>query len=712
MNINDISYNHSIITKLKIVFVVCFITTITVVRAQTVGPQFIKNTLTDAGVFNTPTYSFTTDYDEYREHDNIKGMFIDALNYGENPSKVFAWYGVPENLKEGETAPAVVLVHGGGGTAFPNWVKQWTDRGYIAIAIAHEGQLPGAKDPWYPTWEYSGPRRAGFFRDADESLDQQWFYHAIADAILANSLLKSFPEVDADNIGKNGISWGGILTNVITGLDDRFKFSIPVYGCGFLYDSPHYSQDLLVMNDAEKEFYYDNWEPSLYIPLQILPVFYVNGNNDKQFAMNIASPSYDLIPSEKYLRIEHRMNHSTVSGYAPEEIYSFADFITKNGKAPVTVSIDNVNDNNVTASYVGTIKSAVLYYTTDVASWAQNTYDWLSVKAEINDTTNKITVDIPENTKYYYINVTTDEDFMYSSSMKEVIDTSKSTIEVSIKATENTTYTSGSVKMKGIGTITGYDANFEVEITVTPNGDFSTYSNAVIVSGTSDNNGTSTTKSWGISDDGANAANGDRLFQGDQGFSATISNATVGNITGISGLTSENITIDTFKSITIVNAHNVGDRFTFSANGSTDFELGRFNGEGAKIVDLVAEATDTNIMSFTIKNGSTATNDKWSVDNISVQVTVDKSSLTLGINDVKNEANAFKLYPNPAKEIVLFNIPIHALKIIDVTGKLVKTHASETKSLNISDLVSGIYILKGVGEKGETVIKKIIKDSL
>ncbi|WP_405563314.1 T9SS type A sorting domain-containing protein [Polaribacter sp. Asnod6-C07] len=696
--------------KLKVVFIICYLTTVTVVRSQTIGPEYIKNTLTEAGVFNTPSYTFTTDYDEYREHDNIKGLFIDALDSNGQPTKVFSWYGVPENLVSGEKAPAVVLVHGGGGTAFPNWVKQWTDRGYIAIAIAHEGQLPGAKDPWYPTWEFSGPRRAGFFRDADETLDQQWFYHAVADAILANSLLKSFPEVDENNIGINGISWGGILTNVITGIDQRFKFSVPVYGCGYLYDSPHYSQDLLVMSDAEKEFYYNNWEPSLYIPLQTLPVFYVNGNNDKQFAMNIATPSYNLIPSEKYLRIEHLMKHSTVAGYAPEEIYSFADFITKNGKAPVTVSIDNVQNNSVTASYVGDIQSAVLHYTTDVDNWEQDTYDWLNVPATINQTTNKITAEIPENTKYYYINVTTDNDFIYSSVMKEVIDTSKTTVEVSIKATENTTYTSGAVTMIGIGSVPESDATFEIEITVTPNGDFTTYPNAVIVSGTSDNNGTSTTKSWGISDDGANAANGDRIFQGDQQLTATISDAKLGAISGTSGLTANDITIDTFKSITISNGHNTGDRFTFSADNSADIELGRFNGEAIKIVDLVTEASDTNIESFTIKNGSTATNNKWAVENISVLVDVDVSNITLGVNNtMKKIQESFVIFPNPAKNTLTISYDFDDIEIYNSLGKKVKNYKINNKVLNISNLNKGVYIIKAKTNKGNTYSKKFIK---
>ena len=34
--------------------------------------------------------------------------------------------------------PAVICVHGGGGTAFPAWVQAWVDRGYAAIALDME----------------------------------------------------------------------------------------------------------------------------------------------------------------------------------------------------------------------------------------------------------------------------------------------------------------------------------------------------------------------------------------------------------------------------------------------------------------------------------------------------------------------------------------------------------------------------------------------
>jgi cephalosporin-C deacetylase-like acetyl esterase len=46
-------------------------------------------------------------------------------------------------------------------------------------------------------------------------------YHALADTMLANSLLRSLPEVDATKIGVMGVSWGGVITSTVIGLDER-----------------------------------------------------------------------------------------------------------------------------------------------------------------------------------------------------------------------------------------------------------------------------------------------------------------------------------------------------------------------------------------------------------------------------------------------------------------------------------------------------------
>jgi len=75
------------------------------------------------------------------------------------------------------------------------------------------------------------------FRRSELADKDQWTYHAVADVLLAHSLVRSFPEVDAECTGVTGISWGGYLTCIVAGLDTRFKCAAPLYGCGFLHEN-------------------------------------------------------------------------------------------------------------------------------------------------------------------------------------------------------------------------------------------------------------------------------------------------------------------------------------------------------------------------------------------------------------------------------------------------------------------------------------------
>lgn len=70
--------------------------------------------------------------------DELKAIYFVALDWQGKPTKVFAWLGVPKTIDG--PLPAIVLVHGGGGTAFKEWVQKWNDHGFAAISIAVEGQ--------------------------------------------------------------------------------------------------------------------------------------------------------------------------------------------------------------------------------------------------------------------------------------------------------------------------------------------------------------------------------------------------------------------------------------------------------------------------------------------------------------------------------------------------------------------------------------------
>jgi cephalosporin-C deacetylase-like acetyl esterase len=98
-----------------------------------------------------------------------------------------------------------VLVHGGGDKAFDGWAKLWASSGYAAIAMDLSGKGPDGK-----RLADGGPDQSDVtkFR-TDEAATDQWTYHSVAAVIRAHSLLRSFPEVDAQRTAVTGISWGG-----------------------------------------------------------------------------------------------------------------------------------------------------------------------------------------------------------------------------------------------------------------------------------------------------------------------------------------------------------------------------------------------------------------------------------------------------------------------------------------------------------------------
>lgn len=166
----------------------------------------------------------------------LEPLFFAGASFRGTPTKVFAYMGVP-HLAPGETCPGMVLLHGGGGTAFDVWVKPWNERGYAAICFDQCGDIPAASpvndgatharhpDGGPPGWDAS-------FKTVDEPIEDQWPFHAVSAALRAHSLLASHPLVDPDRIGLSGISWGGWLTCVVSGVDERYRFAAPVYGCG------------------------------------------------------------------------------------------------------------------------------------------------------------------------------------------------------------------------------------------------------------------------------------------------------------------------------------------------------------------------------------------------------------------------------------------------------------------------------------------------
>lgn len=235
------------------------------------------------------------------------------------PTRVFAYLALPAKV-DGKL-PAMVLVHGGGGRAFPEWARIWADRGYVALAMDLAGRGPDGK----PLPD-GGPDQGDLQKFPRQKTDLRtvWSYHAVAAVIRGVSLLRSLPQVDAERIGTTGISWGGYLTCIVSGLDDRLKVAVPVYGCGFLHDNSAWVKTIAGLPEDWRKEWIDNFDPSRYLKQARMPVLFVNGTNDFAYPLDSYRKSYRLVPNRQ-LCVTVNMPHGHPQGWAPVEIGLFVD---------------------------------------------------------------------------------------------------------------------------------------------------------------------------------------------------------------------------------------------------------------------------------------------------------------------------------------------------------------------------------------------------
>ena len=298
----------------------------------------------------------------------IKAIYYDALPWKGKPTKAFGWLGMP--AKRDGKVPGVVLVHGGGGTAFKDWVQRWNDRGFAAISIAVEGQSDrraGKGDDKTETgWlrhEWAGPQRRGIYNDWAEPVQDQWMYHAVAQTILANSLLRSLPEVDADKVGLMGVSWGGVIASTVIGIDTRFAFAIPTYGCGHLATAENVYGRVLGKNKV----YQQVWDPMLYLKHAKMPVLWYSWPEDSHFPMDCLAACYQAASGPRQVTLIPKLGHGHGPAWDRPDGYAFAESVVNTGRPWCRQTSVGLQDGNAQAAFASTkpLDRALLVSTTD-----------------------------------------------------------------------------------------------------------------------------------------------------------------------------------------------------------------------------------------------------------------------------------------------------------------------------------------------------------
>jgi dienelactone hydrolase len=368
-------------------------------------------------LFKTPQ---VFDAPEYATN-GVKAIFYEGEPYQGKPTRVFAYYGLPTKAAPGQKVPGIVLVHGGGGSAFVRWVNLWNSRGYAAISMdtcgAVSGNAYGHEQKGHVRHAWAGPAGWGGLDKADDPVRDQWTYHAVAAVLRGHSLLRSLPEVDTARVGLTGISWGGYLTCIAASVDDRFAFAVPVYGCGFLGDNSAWLKNFEAMGPERAKKWLGLWDPSFYLPLAKMPFLWVDGSNDFAYPMDSLQKSYRSLKAPYALCVRLRMPHGHgAAGENPKEILAFADHYARGGKPLPEFTSVKREGRKVTATFSSgpcAVVRAELNFTADTGEW--RTRKWEAVPVEANACSGAVSAEIPEQATVYYLNLFTDEDLVVSS---------------------------------------------------------------------------------------------------------------------------------------------------------------------------------------------------------------------------------------------------------------------------------------------------------
>lgn len=354
--------------------------------------------------------------------DGFKEIYFEGALYEGKQTRIFSFYKAPEGKGP---FPAMVLVHGGGGSAFKEWVEHWNNAGFAAISIATEGQTgysTGKKKPKWESNKWGGPRRPGIYNDPQRPTNDQWMNQSVTAAIQAHNLLRSFDNIIKDQIGISGISWGGVITSTVIGFDQRFAFAIPIYGCGYLDTMKNkYGKSLA---QPTHDYYRDIWEPALRIAKFKKPTFWLTGLKENNFSLDAQANTYKLLPGEHYHSIQPKLKHSHKFGWAPKEPYEFANSIINNETIPyfydqsVSENVVSIKVKNINKKSIEKKEFATLYYTKDRGHTLERSWQELEVSLYIHENEVTLKSQLPSKVTAWIFNIN-NNGLIYSSEFSE-----------------------------------------------------------------------------------------------------------------------------------------------------------------------------------------------------------------------------------------------------------------------------------------------------
>lgn len=301
--------------------------------------------------------------------------------------------------------PAILILHGGSGNAdgLQPLLEEFARKGYVTLTLDMPGvcgvkSTPNTVGPWKSRPEYDeGPRF-----NVTKGPENSTLVDAEVAGIEAFNLLRSQPNVDINNIGITGFSWGGYSTTFLAGiLGDKVKAAYSVFGCGYYELGSFWKNIIDKMPEPDRNTWLKYIDAGRRVKAMKAPFFLEATTNDTYFWPEAVGATISAIPGETNLVWYPNLNHEqTPNGKKMQELY-FDYYLKGIGRPFGNIGVNKVKLQNDGSKKVLidvkmpkdiTVVSVSLYYSEQGVDWQSRR--WIPIKAEL-ESDNKYIAVIP-----------------------------------------------------------------------------------------------------------------------------------------------------------------------------------------------------------------------------------------------------------------------------------------------------------------------------
>lgn len=171
----------------------------------------------------------------------VKRFTFDTIRVDGTMNTIYAVMAIPKGVSASNPAPAIMWLHGGGGSANDaEWrVIENARNGYVSFTYDAMGWCPDtAKGPGKTVWFYGNLNYMNnpysTYVVTDGAVTKNSAFGSIVSGLMLFNYVSSQGFVDEKNMGIYGESWGGYNTTILSSLLGRkVKAAYSIYGSGY-----------------------------------------------------------------------------------------------------------------------------------------------------------------------------------------------------------------------------------------------------------------------------------------------------------------------------------------------------------------------------------------------------------------------------------------------------------------------------------------------